>query len=788
MDDNQKILDVISSLKQKKEEWENDQNEDRFAMFEPEIEEESQKLQKNSEELLATDKELSKIRKEVEQLTLMKKQKEELMKEDMKEYVELFEDSLFDEAFLLLERNSTKFGDDIIARNKHIRNFFGFIFEDDFFNELLENNRLLPVASSFVDNLIKKEFLKDMGSKLGNFVDSDMISIMYSFLLLNNEFEKAKFLIPFFQANAQGFPKTINEIVSKNNLKALRFVCENMNNIHFNEGSLLRLSSDMSPQALKMLIEEFDFKINEQSKDTGENLVTALIKDKNIKNFQFIVENYSNRVNWGLTTKKIKQTASIFDLIDASGIRNELYEILLDDLTLKSNYIERIANSLFENDKVVAATIETDIYSKLFSHPSFDPQTFNLGQSHLIYGLLSKLGRAATQETEQEARMYLKVLECYLENHSDDSVPEAPEYHVVGAVMWVASESKSAVGADAATLIIRHFPKYINRPNPNGNLPIMQEGIEKDSPLYRLLVNQGAIPLEEDKGFWTSISKAFNKNGKPRVNAELLEKAQREQEAVVESKNTPLTGLRAKMRDDFRVMTELLNNPLCDGTIKLKCENMFLNADRLALMMDKHKVKNAYEDFNFLSENFSNYLKKSLTSYIEICEATVDFDHIVKKPEKLEKAKKQCLENIELLNKQLSLMGSQLFEDVEQASTRDLRVQNKFLKERFDQATQEMNIEDIVTLSNKAKEARESVTITNQVNDSMNNLRPENQSSENESISVVDNKIFRKDVNLNNENQGVNIMDELAKADSFSGEKELEQTMENNSSPKKLKM
>jgi hypothetical protein len=613
----------------------------------------------------------------------------------MDQYRELITDSLFEEAFLLLEQNVNKI-DDLITRNKHIRDFFTSIFEDDFFNEIIDRGVLFPVAHETVKALFQKEFLKDTIKKFGNYVDAEKVSVMFVFLLQNNEFDSAKALLPFFNNNITGFPKTLNEIIENKNLNALDFMCSNMSNIHFNEGALLRTSSEMNSDTLRLLVEKYKFDINEQSKDDGFNLVHTLVSDKNLKNFKFIVDNYGNQINWAAKAQvgKNKQSYSVLDLVDLTAMHADYYSIILDDLSLKGTIVDRIATTLLLNDKILDQCCHNDVYTKLFSHPNFDPQISNMKQDHLLYGLLSAIGTKAKQQNDTSAKNYLEVLNCFLHTYvgdQTDTVNEAVNFHVVGAAVQVAKLSESKIAVDAAGLIIRRYKQYINKPNPSGELPIGQ--VEKDSPIYRLLLNNGAIPAEPEPGFWNVIARMMPGNKKKESFNSVVENT--EKAVPTSSGNNNLISVRNKMREDFRAMRGCIANPLCDPIIKFKCENMFLKSERLVNLMERYNITQSYEDLIFLGKNFSDYLKNSLESYVAVCEATVDFSDENRKSEKLEKVKNQCLSHVELLAEQLDLISQNIANEAEGNATRNLNVRGRFLENRF-QSYKDLGIDAIL--------------------------------------------------------------------------------------------
>lgn len=619
------------------------------------------------------------------------------MANEKNEYVSLIEDAMFEEAYILLKQNTQKM-DDVIGRSRHIKEFFTEVFDDYVFDSILKRNEtyshLLQLSQATVQALKTDEHLKAMAPKLANFIDTNKLMIMFVFLVHAKEFDSAKFFLPYFNKNLEGFPETVVKIIDTNNVDALKFLCENMDNIHFNEGALLRLSSSMNPKAIQMLVEDFKFDINEQSVDKGYNLIHTLVSEKNIKNFKFVVDNYGGNINWGATITKKNRNSNInvFDMIEQLDMQLEFYTPVLDNMTLKSNYINRISDSLLKNRDIINKASETDIYHRLFSHPGFDPNVVNLDQGHFLYGILSELGKEFQRSGEAAAKPFFKILDAYIDSSTEDEIPVAVNFHIVGAAVHVASQLDSKIVTDATALVLRRYNKYINQPNPFGQLPIMQ--VEKDSPIYRLLINNGAIPPEPEAGFWKSMLGVFNNKKKQEmVVNEAAENIK--VNANNHASNNSLITLRNQMREDFRVMRNYTSNDLCDATIKMRCENMFLKSDKLVMQMEKHGINQAYEDMFFLGENFSKYLKESLRSYIEVCEATVDFSSGSAAQSKLTEAKNKCMEQVNLLSEQLALITENIFNEVEGNAVRGQSARSRFLKNRF-QSESDLGLSDIM--------------------------------------------------------------------------------------------
>jgi hypothetical protein len=660
------------------------------------------------------------------------------MNEDMKQYGDLINESLFDEAFMLLEKNTRQI-DDPIEKSRHIRGFFAHVFDSKFFSNILKSDKLLSFSSSTVTNLRTRPFLSDVSQKLGNYIDATKMSIMLAYLILNNEFDNARFILPFSNRNLQEFRNTIKEVGKRNDVDALRFICENMENIHFNEDALLRLSGDMSPDALKMLIEEFDFDINQQSRENGFNLIHALVSDKNVKNFQYVVENYGDNINWSLAAMRDRANMTVFDIIDQQGMQNEFFSIILEDMTLRSQYLERIATSLFDKKEVINKCSQTDIYRHLFAHPNFDSQTINLGQGYFLYGMLSRIGVVAnSQHGDQElARSYLRIIDQYVNTTMEDTIADGNEYHIVGAALYVSIVTPEKVVADAASLIIRRYKSYVNKANPNGVLPINQ--VPPENHLYRVLLSNGALPPEPEIGFWGKL-RGKNNNVSRQAQMEVMQANQ----AMENPRPSGLTGnigqIRQQMREDFRDMRQYLTHELCDPSIKFQCENMFLKADKLATMMDKYQINQGFEEMNFLSENFSNYLKGTIKYYIDVCQAVVDLSSGDKRDAKLKEAKEKCQEQVHLLTVQLGLISDNIFADVENNANRDLRVRGRFLEEKFG-----------TTSANKKIRVQDNAEVQEELSQSATETETQSKGS-------IDDLVIDFDRNKKSENQTVDVL------------------------------
>lgn len=637
--------------------------------------------------------------------------------EHIQKYRDLIDDSLFEEAYMLLESDSKVLENQnqLIERNKLVRDFFVGIFDDEYFNNLIDRGVLLPIAQETAKALFTKSFLKEQIKKFPNYVDEDKIGIMFVFLVQNHDFSEAKDLLPWVNKNITTYPTTINKIIEEKNTKALEFLCRNMENIHFNEGALLRSCSDMSPDILRIMIDDLKFNINEQSKNESINLMHTLLIEKNVKNFAFIVQHYGDKIDWSAKAlfNKGKSQLSVLDLVEASGYYSEFYNIILDDLSLKDAIVDKIGSVLLTNRKAIDQCANSNVYEKLFSHNNFNPKTTDLQQNHLIYGLLSEIGKSSFANDFPLAKHYYNMLNTFLHTYvsHDDSIEDAPQYNVVGAAINVVEKleshftasktdlSKAKIALDAATLIVRRYKQYINKPNPDGRLSV--EITVKDSNAYRLLVNNGALTAEPEPGFFNALSRMMG--GKTREidkqRAMIIERGRESLTQSVEeiAGNSSINGLKNQMREDFRTMRGYIGHKLCDPSIKFKCENMFLKSERLVTLMEKYNITKSYEDMNFLGRNFSDYLKESLKAYIAVCEATHDFSDTNMKYEKLEIVRKKCLSQVDLLAEQVELINQNISAEAEGDALRNFNIQGRFLKNRFDTSGNDLGLGKLIT-------------------------------------------------------------------------------------------
>ncbi len=594
------------------------------------------------------------------------------MNRELRDYIALIEDSLYEEVFDLLEKNALKL-EGGVEQKRQVRLVFAGLFEEEMFVEILSQKKWVQLAVA-MSSALQKPFFEDMKNRLDVVMDSAKAEKIVSLLVLDGKLEAAKTFLPYAGKDLSQYVGTLNGVISSNNVDSLRFLCANFDNIHFNYDELLASACNMKVEAIKMLIDDFGFNLNTQSR-LDKNILFGMLQAGNLKNFEWINKNYGDKLNYN--------NDKIYELIEKNMLV-EFYAAMLQNQHLKQVYLEKIGNFLF-SPKNIEKLYQTDIYEKFFVHKSFDDQSFTLGQGYFLYGLLSKMGLAAKREGNTEARYYLRILDTYLNTLAADTIPDSPEFHIVGAAVHVAKIGDCQSTTEACVLVMRRFARYINRPNPSGVLPISQ--VDKTSALFRILVNNGAIPPEPEPTFWSSVLNIFKGKKDSRAEAQPSEELN-----VPLGPKSSIAVIRVKMRNDFRSMRTYLAHESCDPIIKMKCENMFLKADKLSAVMEKNHLVSFTDELHFLSENFSNYLMQSLKAYVDLVFTSTNLDEESQAAKKVENAKKICMNHVDLLTEQLDLITNNISNGLSDGALSQLKVRSKFLEQRFNQSLDEVDL------------------------------------------------------------------------------------------------
>ena len=602
-------------------------------------------------------------------------EKNNLSNDFLTRFHELFDMGLYAESLEMLH-NAVEEKESKIEKGVLIHTVFKDLTEN--FESLIESDKMGLFTKNFVQFINNKP---DFMDKLVTSFDDTDVSILFVYAIKEELFDEAQFFLPYLKnKNLNKFPSTIKELIENKKEKSLFFLLDNLDQIHYSDDAFLRLCTDMNFSFISTLIDKYNFSIKSREvyindKSIGADFLYNIVKNKNIKNFCELINNYGTDINWGTSYNFGRIRVSIFDIMEKDSIALDFYSVMLDIPYLKPVYVNKIADYILNNESIIEIAYQTDIYDRLFSHVSFDANITSLGPNHLLYNILATIGVNARSISSNTvlSEGYYKIIDSYFTQRGNQPIAPNAEYHILGAAIYLAKEIDIPLSRDVLSLILKNYKNLINKPNPNGTLPINQVEEKKNPFLYKLLLSNGAIS-KNDIGFWASLF------GKKR--SEYFYEPE-EEKIIVKEKPGDVNELSIKIKNDFREMKTLIDNPLCDPTIKMRCENMFLYADGLAKKISKYNIVSSYEETRFLSENFSNYLKKSLQTYINLCDVTVDFSNDSSQEKKLIKAKEKCEEQITLLEKQLDLIIENVSSSVEKTALTKVSVRTKILKEQF---------------------------------------------------------------------------------------------------------
>ena len=124
------------------------------------------------------------------------------------DYIALLNEGLYEETFLLLEKNVAMV-ENKLEQKKQIREFCSVINEE--FDNLLEAGSLTTFSNELVHAFRDMSFLEETSKKFSVVFDNEKIALMFSLLLINSDFNNAKFLLPFFNKNIEVLPTLLNK-------------------------------------------------------------------------------------------------------------------------------------------------------------------------------------------------------------------------------------------------------------------------------------------------------------------------------------------------------------------------------------------------------------------------------------------------------------------------------------------------------------------------------------------------------------------------------------------------
>ena len=607
---------------------------------------------------------------------------------------------------------------DIIERKVYFKKSFEYLCSDAIFEQLLTHKCSLDFAHALANFMKNHDIFEQLSFQPQNFIKSQHASVYFSLFTLQENFPLAMFYLKFADNNLSTYQKTIQKIIDAELIDALDFMCSNLNNIHYDKFKLLELTQN-SPNLLILLITKHDFDINAKQNKSNLSFFQEILFFKKTKALTAIFENaiefidFNAKLNITINDSLIKfayekniEELSIIDLIEYNDLEKKLFPLILkyEDLNLKT--FTQIGNILFSPKKINKFE-EIDIYDDFFKHPQFDPQQFNLSQRYFLFGFYALLGdivnhyktyiqspSLALNKINEATLPFKSILKSYFKYHSDKDIGVSPDFHIVGAAVYITRAAQCSNLLDLLSTLISNLPEYVNTPNPNGYYCL--DMVSKNSTIYTILKEHGAVdrPKEHSSFKKFIMNNIFKIKTNSPISPSIIKEATQHthlQKDIKQTSTFNIHKIRLKMRSDLKEMRSYIATPECDPIIKIECENMFLKAEKIAQYIEKNKLTTCYDEFHFLNENFSTYLKASLHSYITVAKNKNEFIGIgdfTKLEKKLYEAHEICMKHIKLLTEQTQLIANNLLLDSNESNLNNLHARTYFLHEKFKETTE----------------------------------------------------------------------------------------------------
>lgn len=576
---------------------------------------------------------------------------------EFREFCDLMEDGLPEHTFELLDKKLKNI-ESVVDKKIYMKNLFSYLFAPSNVKYWLEINQLL-LLSSGLRNWCSKQLDIDIGSVLVNSISKDTASIIFSRFVLNNDFTNASFYLDYAYDDLSKYKISIIDMIDKPDVSGINFMLSNLSNLYFENGILLFYSAK-NTEIASLLLDKYRFDINTVC--NGISFISKVVEVNNLNLFKILLSRHHTALNF--------TDDSIYNNI----LNTKNFDFITPLLTcsdVKSPQIKRIYEILFSGD-IPDKLAYTQVYSALFNNPLFDHHIMNLGQGYFIYGLLSKLGVVSKKLGADYAKCYVHILDDYLSSIKDQYMPDSPDFHVVGAAVHVAQICHTQPTIDALTLVVRKFPNYLNKKNPNGFLPLEQ--VQSSSSIYQILLNNGAKKEITTTSIWGYLKSFFIKK------EHAIDVETESMYPVVKnnsSSSISTYNVREQIRLDFNQIQQIIDVDGFDFELKILCENMFLLSDKLSILIENNPEIDFTTELHFLSQNFSNYLSKTLSTYVKFIKSNSYT------PEQAENTKRIALKHINLITDQITLLTNNISSLLHDDTMNDLEIRTKFLESKF---------------------------------------------------------------------------------------------------------
>lgn len=631
-------------------------------------------------------------------------------------YQSLINSSLYKEAFILLNQN--------LKNVEHIQKS---LIVDEFLKIYLNNYNLKLINEAhsksyilaLVENMKDNQVLCDFNEKISLMINENDKNNIFKNLVLSNDNENALFVKKILNINSD-LSKHVDLLIdlsAKDNYEAVNFLCQEMDNIHFNNGAFLRILSNRSIKINELLLIKYSFDLTEFSDKTNFNFLSFLIDDNLFDKFAYFINKNYEKIDFNLvyggedtkvlfdfieknsreinsieklsshkglkykTYNKKQENSTLFDLIENSPNAIKFIESLLKQENLNVFLINKIKTILMNNPKVRSEGVNREVFKSLFSHKNFIFDNEE-DRSIFFYSIINKMGNFMYYDKEKEANEYALIAQNY-SACSVEKLPVGKNNHALGAMISILVEistekeisnfSKELL-IDCMKTFLSKEPELVNTKNPNGKYPVL---MTENSDIYNFLLTNEAIPRNPNTGVINFIKLFFNLY-KPSVNESLIKDYFEKRKTISYVDNNDVLNASI-LESKFSEILNNLDSSKIDDELIEKIKNIYTKSKDIAKRIDDNNVKNLHQEIHFLKNNTPDYIKRSIDIYVNTYELNKSFGE-VSEASKIEKAKKECLEQLEILNNSLDKINKNVYIYIQERIDLSAQVHNKVLQ------------------------------------------------------------------------------------------------------------
>lgn len=638
----------------------------------------------------------------------------------MKQHKKLLEGLLLKESFELLKKEMlTK---DSIEAVQYFQEFCELYNSVSIFTKYAENNNLIPYVKYFLDAVRTENYLSSIKERLPVFVPAETLDLFLAVSIIGKNIENIQYVLPYANKDLEQYPTSVRRLVEEQDEEILRFIVNNMGNIHYDNDILLSQCQGLSNDFIRFLIEEKGFSVNAINETLNTNFITFTAYYMNMDTFSFVVRNFNEQIDWKQIVpayidpnnphdKQVPE-ATLIDrclmIFEEQG-RDALYSffnlMLSDQVSLRSSEVMRLLvyaknnMSLFMNQEGCAILID------IFKHRNLRMEEYP-ENNPLIYELCARFAHDSVAKADiSSLNDIYRFTKIYLKNRNMKYIiPNAKDYHVLGAGLYVHQYIKYRLEqivpsrreeilkykSQFVELIIDEFSDDVNWVNPNGTLPIQQ--VKPEEREYTMLLKHGALPVEEEPGVFGSLINRITKktiNTVEKVIAmEAARRSQKERSRDREKRKDEIKDSFIKLRNiletkfqDMIVRSEKEKSP---EMIKEVLNEFKQKSKKVVDLMIRQEHFELTDEVRWLRGNFISYTEEALSSYWKLIDVARNASVGDEMERKITAATDRVLIALTNVQKQLNITIKNIASEIEYAASNDLNMGGRYISETFD--------------------------------------------------------------------------------------------------------